>query len=273
MTPAGPPTHAGRLGLGRPASLRSAPAGLVGIVGVVALWQILGDTAFRASRAVPTPTAVIRQMVHDGWHFYWPNLQTTLAEAAKGWFWGNLLAIAAAMLFLVAPVFERPLLQLGVASYCLPPVAILPILAIVFSGETPKVILAALSVFFTTLIGTLVGLHSADPATLDLIRAYGGGPVTALVKVRVPASLPSLFAALCIAAPAAVLGAIIGEFIGGNRGLGVAMINSMQALDVARTWGIALAATAAAGVGYAATLVIGRVLTPWAPRQAPAGAR
>ena len=246
----------------------SAWAGAAGLIGVVILWQLVGATVFHQSQAVPTPTAVLRQMGKDGWSFYWPNLQTTLAEAMKGWFWGNLLAIGAAMLFVIAPVFERPLLQLGVASYCLPPVAILPIFAIVFSGETPKVVLAGMSVFFTTLIATLVGLRSADAAALDLVHAYGGGTTKKLIKVQLPASLPSMFAGLCIAAPAAVLGAIIGEFLGGNRGLGVAMINSMQALDIARTWGIALVATAAAGIGFVLTTLAGRLLTPWAPRGA-----
>ncbi|MBO0730149.1 MAG: ABC transporter permease subunit [Acidimicrobiaceae bacterium] len=243
-------------------------AGVGGLLGVIVLWQVLGATAFSGSHAVPTPTQVLSQMGKDGWSFYWPNLQTTLAEAAKGWFWGNVLGIAMAMLFLIAPVFERPLIQLGVASYCLPPVAILPIFAIVFSGETPKVLLAAMSVFFTTLIGTLVGLRSADAAALDVVHAYGGGAAKKLIKVRLPASLPSMFAGLCIAAPAAVLGAIIGEFLGGNRGLGVAMINSMQALDIARTWGLALVATVVAGAAYAVTTLAGRLLTPWAPRGA-----
>lgn len=237
----------------------------VGLVALLLLWELLGATVFHKSHAVPTPTAVVSKMVKDGWHFYWPNLQTTLAEAIKGWFWGNLLGIATAMLFLVAPLFERPLLQLGVASYCLPPVAILPTFAIVFTGETPKVVLAAMSVFFTTLIGTLVGLRSADPAALDVVYAYGGGRLKQLTKVRLRASLPSMFAGLCIAAPAAVLGAIIGEFLGGTQGLGVAMINSMQALEVARTWGIAIVATAAAGAGFGLTHLVGRLLTPWAP--------
>ena len=170
------------------------------------------------------------------------------------------------MLFLIAPIFERPLLQLGVVSYCLPIVAIGTIFAIVFGGDTPKVILAAMSVFFTTLIGMLVGLRSADPTTLDVITAYGGGAAKKLTKVRLWASLPSLFAALRIAAPAAVLGAIIGEYLGGDKGLGVAMINSEQALEVARTWGIALVATAVAGFGYGVTALVGRLVTPWAPR-------
>jgi ABC-type nitrate/sulfonate/bicarbonate transport system permease component len=239
---------------------------VVGIAGVLIIWQILGLTVFNKGHAVPTPIAVARQMVKDGWHLYWPNIKTTVTEAAKGWFWGNLLAIALACLILLGRAFEKPVLQLGVASYCLPPVAIGPIFVLAFRGDTPKVILAAMAVFFTTLIGMLIGLRSADTTSLDLVRAYGGGTRKQLTKVRLRASLPSLFAALRISAPAAVLGAIIGEYLGADKGLGVAMINSEQALDVSRTWGIALIATAIAGLGYAIIALVGRLLTPWAPR-------
>ena len=246
-----------------------APGWLVSAGGIVALllaWQILGATLFSKSGTVPTPTEILHQFQKDGFVFYWHNTTTTVGAAAKGWFWGNLLAIGLAVLVLVVPVFERPLVQLGVASYCLPVVAIGPVFAIVFNGETPKVVLAAMSVFFTTLIGALMGLHSADATSLDVVHAYGGGPVHKLLKVRLRASLPSLFAALRIAAPAAVLGAIIGEYLGAEKGLGVAMINAQQALEVSRTWGIALVATAAAGTVYAVTALVGRLLTPWAPR-------
>ena len=178
-------------------------------------------------------------------------------EGVKGFFWGNLVAIALALLILLVPVIEKPLVQLGVISYCLPIVAIGPILEVCFSGNQPKAILAAMACFFTTLIGMLVGLRSADPTSLDVIRAFGGSRYRALVKVRLKASLPSLFAALRIAAPAAVLGAIIGEYLGGTSGLGVAMINSEQSLNVARTWGIAFVATALAGVGYVVVALVG----------------
>jgi ABC-type nitrate/sulfonate/bicarbonate transport system permease component len=244
------------------------PTGLIGIVALLLFWELVAVIFFSSTRAVPTPTSVVSKISHDGWHFYWPNLRTTLSEATKGWFWGNALAILAAMLFLVAPLAERFLLQLGVASYCLPPVAILPVFAIVFTGQRPKVILAAMSVFFTTLIATLVGLRSADPTALDVVKAYGGGAVKQLTKVRLRASLPSMFAGLCIAAPAAILGAIIGEFLGGTEGVGVAMINSMQSLDTPRTWGLALVATGVAGAGYAVTSLVGRIVSPWAPRKA-----
>jgi ABC-type nitrate/sulfonate/bicarbonate transport system permease component len=245
------------------------PAWVFGVAGLVVLlvvWEILGRTVFADSRAVPPPTAILQQIVDDGWGFYWPNIETTLREAGKGWLWGNLIAIVLAIAFVQIPLVERALLQLALASYCLPVIAIGPVLAVLFSGDTPKVILAALSVIFTTLVGALVGLRSADRTSLDLIRAYGGGSWTQLWKVRLRASLPSLFAGLRIAAPAAMLGAIIGEYLGAESGLGVAMINSQQSLAVARTWGIALVATALSGAAYGLTALVGRLLTPWAAK-------
>jgi ABC-type nitrate/sulfonate/bicarbonate transport system permease component len=121
-------------------------------------------------------------------------------------------------------------------------------------------------VFFTTLVGALLGLRAADPLSLDVVRAFGGGRWSMLVKVRFRAALPATFAGLRIAAPAALLGAIIGEYLGGESGLGVAMINSQQALDVNRTWGIALVVTLLALIGYVLTEILARRLTPWASR-------
>jgi ABC-type nitrate/sulfonate/bicarbonate transport system permease component len=120
--------------------------------------------------------------------------------------------------------------------------------------------------FFTTLIGALVGLRSASASSIDLVTAYGGGQWAIMRKVRMKSSLPALFAGLRIAGPAAVLGAIIGEFIGGSEnGLGVALVAARANADSARVWGVALVATAVAGLGYALIALVGRLLTPWAP--------
>ncbi len=240
--------------------------GVLGSVGVLVVWQVAGMTLFTSSHVIPPPTAILQQMNHDGPSLYWNNLQQTFKEAAQGYLWGNALAIALAIAFVQIPLIERGLLRLAVASYCLPIIALGPILTILFSGDTPKVILAALSVFFTTLISMLVGLRSAEKTSLDVIHAYGGNSWTSLRKVRLTASLPSLFAGLRIAAPAAILGAIIGEYMGAESGLGVAMINSQQGLQVERTWAFALIATAMAGLAYGFTALVGRLLTPWAPR-------
>jgi ABC-type nitrate/sulfonate/bicarbonate transport system permease component len=240
--------------------------GAVGVVIVLGVWEVLGRTVFGPTGVVPPPTAILARMGQDGFAFYLPNALTTLREAGLGWLIGNAIAIVLAVAFVQIPLAERALMQLALASYCLPVIAIGPVLAVLFSKDTPKVILAALSVIFTTLIGMLVGLRQADKTSLDLVRAYGGGSWTQLWRVRLRACLPSTFAGLCIAAPAAMLGAIIGEYLGAENGLGVAMINSQQSLDVSRTWGIALVATALSGLAYGLTALVGRLLTPWAPR-------
>lgn len=242
--------------------------GTAGVLILLAVWETLGRTVFADTKAVPPPSAILTQLVDDGLEFYLPNVATTLREASLGWLYGNVIAIVLAVAFVQIPLVERALLQVALASYCLPVIAIGPVLAILFSDDTPKVILAALSVIFTTLIGTLVGLRDADQTSLEMIKAYGGNSWTQLWKVRLRACLPSMFAGLCIAAPAAMLGAIIGEYLGAESGLGVAMINSQQSFAVERTWGIALVATAISGAAYGLTALVGRLLTPWAPRVA-----
>ena len=235
-----------------------------GIALVFAAW-IVAAAALGIRKGIPQPWRVVGQFVTDV-HLYWPNVSTTLGEAWRGYLIGNIVAIVFGMLFVLIPVLEKALMQIAVATYCLPIVAVGPILQSTLEGDSPKVALVALSVFFTTLIGVLVGLRSADHTSLELVRAYGGGRMRELTKVRIRSALPSTFAGLQIAAPAAILGAIIGEYFGGERGLGIMMIASLQGFNVARTWGIAAVATALAGVGFVATSLLGRSLTSWAPR-------
>jgi len=239
-----------------------ALVGLFGALGVLLLWAILAITI--NTEAIPTPEGTIRQLFDDGWTFYGPNIVSTGWEALRGFFWGNLLAIALAVVVILAPPLERIVTQIGVVSYCLPVVAVGPILTVMLDGDTPIVAMAALLVFFTTLIGVLDGLRAADRTSLELVLAYGGGRWMQLLKVRLIAALPSSFAALKIAAPSAVLGAIIGEFLGRvDSGLGPAMVVAEQQLQTERTWGVALVAGALAATGYGVVALVARFAIPW----------
>ncbi|WP_396230866.1 ABC transporter permease [Frankia sp. EI5c] len=260
-------------GAGRRGSSRSSwVGGTVGVAGLVAVWWLLAVTLLDRGGVVPTPWEVVRALWVDR-VLMWRSARATVAIAAQGWAVGNGLAIGLAVLLFGVPVVERVLLQIGVASYCLPVIAIGPILTTVFDGSTPQKALAGISVFFTTLVGALLGLRAPDQASLDVVRACGGGIRHQMRYVRLRAALPSTFAALQIAAPAAVLGAIVGEFLGADRGLGIAMVHSQQALEVPRTWALAIVASAVAGLGYAVTALLARLLVPWAPRGNPGGAR
>lgn len=240
---------------------------LIGLGGLIGAWELAALLEFSGRHVIPTPQSVVVTIFHDPGYSVWVNLGITAHEAAFGWLWGNLVALLLAVLFILVPALEGPLLKLALASYCLPIIAIGPILTFVLHGDAPQSALAGLLVFFPSLVGVVVGLRSADRQSLDVIRACGGGAWTQLVKVRLRAALPSAFSGFQIAAPSAILGAIVGEFLGqqGN-GLGIMMIDAEQALNVDRTWGIALFCTLAAGAAYLIVGWVGRLVAPWAPR-------
>ncbi|AWS43024.1 ABC transporter permease [Streptosporangium sp. 'caverna'] len=248
---------------------RSPVAVALGVAGLLLIWVILAQI-FADLRVVPQPWAVLQAMWDDR-NIYSGNISTTLSEAAIGFFWGNVLAVALAGVFVQVPAVERLLLRIAVASYCVPLVAIAPILVVVLPDNAPKEALAGLSVFFTTLTAAVLGLRSADRSALDLIHSLGGGSFFILRKLRLLSALPSLFAGLKIAAPAALLGAIIGEYLGSSSGLGVMLVQAQSSFQVARTWAVALVISALAGLGYALVAIIARWLTPWAGRDVSVG--
>jgi ABC-type nitrate/sulfonate/bicarbonate transport system permease component len=238
--------------------------GVIGLVLLIAVWWLLAATVFHSAGSVPTPWAVLRQFREDGWDFYSTNAGVTLKGAGQGFLWGNGLALLVAVLVLLVPPLEAVATQLAVISYCMPLTAIGPIILVIFGGRAPTIFLASLSVFFTTLIGALLGLKAADQASLQLIEAYGGSRWHRLIKVQLIAALPNILSALKIAAPAAMLGAIIGEYLGGvDNGLGVALTVAQQQYVVPRTWALALVTGGLAGLGFAFFALIARFVTPW----------
>lgn len=264
-----------------PARGRGLPPWSVAVLGVVltlGVWWIGAATFLRgvgaadgaAGGAIPTPLAIARQIAADGAGFYWTNASVTLAEAARGYLGGNLAAILLAVVALLLPFAERLATQIAVVSYCLPIVAVGPIVFIVLgpprSGEPSgtAVALAAISVFFTTYVTVLAGFRTADRSALDVVTVAGGSRWHRLTKVQLVSALPGVFSALRIAAPAALLGAVLGEYVGGvDRGLGPAMVNAQQSLEIARVWAVALLSGGLAFLAYAVVGLVARVVTPW----------
>lgn len=254
--------------------------GVIGGIGLIALWWILAATVFAnvgpaGVQAIPTPPQVIASFVEDGWAFYARNFSVTLAEAGIGYLWGNGLALVLSAFVLIVPRLEGVVTQLAIITYCIPIVAIGP-LAVVLIGA-PKVgqpsgtavFLAALSCFFTTVVGALLGLKSADRASLDLVSVYGGTKFTQLVKVRVIAALPATLNALQIAVPAAFLGAVLGEFFGKVEvGAGAAMVIAQVSLNAPRVWALALASGAVALAGFGLVGLVARAIAPWSKGRA-----
>lgn len=250
-------------------SVRSLGTGAIGIVALVAVWWLAAATVLSGAR-IPTPGGVVATAVDDGWNFYALHFGMTLQEAAVGFLYGTVAGLLVASIVLLLPMTEAVLMQVAVVSYCVPLVAIAPVLFIVIGNPDEgqrsgtATALAALSVFFTTVVGAVLGLRSADRASLDVVRVFGGGPVRQLQKVRLVAALPSIFAALRIGAPAAFLGAILGEYVGGvQRGVALVLKIAQQNIDVEQAWAVGIGCALVAGTFYALFAVVGRLVTPW----------
>ncbi len=232
-----------------------------GIILLLLLWEVAGLNGWVAQGVLPAPSTVLLQMFIDRTQ-YWPHVWATARAAALGFVYGNLAALAVAMLILRWPRLEAWTAGINIAIFSVPPIAVVPVLLILLDANTERVVLAALAVYYPSLIAAILGLRSADARMVDLVHAYGGGAVAVLQWVRLRAGLPTILAGMRIAAPNAVLGAILGEFGSGLRwGLGSFLLGSMGRADPVRLWGIGLAATALAGTAYFATWVIARAVT------------
>lgn len=193
-------------------------------------------------------------------------LLATTQNAIAGFLWGNLAAVLMAALVILIPRTERVTSALALIVFCLPLVATGPILRVVFGpGDAPQVALAALAVYYTTYLSLIVGLRAMPQSWSDLMKIYGRGAISTLVTIRLRASLPYLFVGLQIAAPAAFLGAMIGEFTGAERGLGVLTLRAMRGLEVDATWALAAVSAVVAMLAYAAFGWLGRWLVGYAP--------
>lgn len=145
----------------------------------------------------------------------------TLLEITLGLICGVLLATVLGYLVARSRTLERALSPYLVASQAVPLVAIAPLLVIWFGpGVFSKVLICALIVFFPVLVNTVVGVRAVPPALHDLMRSYHAAPRDILVKLEVPAALPVFLGGLRIGATLSVIGAVVGELVGADSGLG-----------------------------------------------------
>lgn len=233
-------------------------AGLRNALILLILWEIIGQLGWVAGGALPPPSDILFRLWHDRGD-YPGHVLATLQASIAGFLIGNVVAVAAGVLFALSPPMLRLFRGINIAAFALPPIAIAPILALTMSGMAPRITLAALGVYFVTMTATVIGIAQADSRAEDVIRAYGGSRWKVLRLVQFRGAVPSILAGLRVAAPNAVLGAILAEFGGGGRwGLGTYLLGSLGRGEPDRLWGIGLIATLIAGLSYAGFALLSR---------------
>lgn len=229
------------------------------ILSLIVLWEYLARSAAGPIKVVPWPSAIVGAIIDKPW-IYLDAARPTVTAAMLGLALGTAFAWSMATLFARSRAAEEALYNLIVILHGLPFLAIIPLLVIwMGNGLAPKVTIAALATFFPVLVNATKGLKAADAAGLDLFRLLNSSWTQELFKLRVPTCLPYAFAGLKIAAPGAILGATIAEWIGSRFGLGAMILNAMFNFDVVTLWAMMLVCTIVALASFGFFVLLERL--------------
>jgi NitT/TauT family transport system permease protein len=215
------------------------------LVVIVVAWE-WGVPYFEVPNYVlPTPSSIVTAlwrgldaglMDRGG---YWLHTGVTLAEVLLGFVIGSGVGLILGTIISQFRILDATLRIYLIAIQSLPKVALAPIIVLWFGfGLTSKVVIICLLTFFPLLVNSMAGFKAVDPERLELMRALGANPWQIFWKVRLPSALPYIFAGLDMAAVFAVVGAIVGEFVGAQRGLGTLILSMNAQMDIAGTFSV-----------------------------------
>lgn len=212
-------------------SLYLIPPALL-LVALAIGWEVWTRVTNTPVYIVPAPSDILTRLFGD-LAFFARHGGITLVEALAGFALGSSVAFVGATVMAHSRIMERSLLPLAILVKVTPVVAVAPLFVIWFGfGSFPKILIAALITFFPVLVNGLTGLRSVSPDTLDFFRSLNASRKEIFLKLRVPGSLPYLFAAFRISIPLSVIGAVVGEWFSGDRGLGSVIIVAHNNLDM-----------------------------------------
>jgi NitT/TauT family transport system permease protein len=237
---------------------------LAGAATLLFVWWAL-VTVFNVKPFVaPAPQVVAVTLVQKS-AMLLTNLWPTMIEAVSGFVIGNLAAIAIATMFVHRKSMEMAFFPIVVLINSIPVVAKAPILVLLLgNGMAPKITIAAIVCFFPTLVNMVRGLEAVSPQALELMHVLSARKWEVFVRLRLPTSIPYLFSALKIAASTAVVGAIVGEWIGSQVGIGALIIQATYNFDSALLYATVICGSAFSVLFFLTIRMIERVCVRWA---------
>jgi NitT/TauT family transport system permease protein len=216
--------------------VKGAATALAVLAALFVVWEVAVRALAVKPVILPPPSAVFAELASDPlWYLRhaWYTLLVTLGGFAFALVFGVLLAIA----IVESRLLEKTIYALIVGLNSVPKVAVAPLFVIwLGTGAEPKIAIGFLIAVFAIVIDMVLGLKSVPPDILDLARALRGGRLATLWRIRFPCALPSLFAGMKVAISLALVGAIVGEFVSSQRGLGYVILSAQGTFDTARVF-------------------------------------
>ena len=208
---------------------------LISLAALVLVWHVSIEIFTIPDYLLPPPASVFSALYHgliSG--ELWPHIATTLGETLSGYAIGCSLAVLMGALLAESPTFERFFYPLLIGLQAMPKVALGPIILVWFGfGMASKVVLVALVCFFPLFVNTVNGIKRTDSELLDACRAFSASRMYLLLHVKLPAASGEIFSGLQIGVSLALIGAVVGEFLSAQQGLGYLIASASVSMSLA----------------------------------------
>jgi NitT/TauT family transport system permease protein len=229
-------------------------------VALVLAWYLFVKLGNVPRFVMPSPGATLDALLQPNYN-WWGNVLVTGTEIFAGYFLALVVGIALALVFTWSKPLESFFMPLLVSLNMIPKVALGPLIIVWFKyGVFPNSLMAFSICVFPILLTTARGLREIEPELLDLVRALKGSRWQLFTKVQLPGALPYIFAGMKVAAILAVAGAIVGEFLGSDKGLGYLMLQVQVTLDTPAMFMAVIMITLIGMVLYGLVLLLERWL-------------
>jgi len=237
------------------------------VISVLGISLIIWETAVRLLNIktfiLPAPSQVILELART-WPFFAEQSLYTIYVTITGFILAVVGGVVLAIAIVVSRFLERTLYTLLVALNSVPKVALAPLFVIwLGTGGAPKIAIAALIAVFPIVINTTLGLRAVDPEMVNLARSARASRRHIMMKIRFPNALPSVFAGAKVGISFALIGAIVGEFVAGERGLGYVILESQSTFNTPRAFGAILLLGVLGTIMFFVVELCERFLLPW----------
>ena len=236
---------------------------LVLTLALLALWELYVRAGQVSMQVLPSPTAVV-QALFNNWSVIYDNTLQTLLETVLGLTLAAPLGLLLAITLDISSWMRRAVYPLLITSQTIPIIALAPLLLIWIGYDIrPKLIVVTLYCFFPIAVATVDGLASAEPELIKLLQSMKATRWQVLHLVRLPGAMPAFFSGLRIAAAYSVIGAIFGEYVGAEKGLGIYMQKAANSFATINVFAAILVTTLLSLLLFGLVSLIERIALPW----------
>ena len=230
---------------------------------LLALWELYVRAGQVSAQVLPSPIAIV-QILMNNWSIIYDNTLQTLLETVLGLTLAALLGLLLAITLDISNWMRRAVYPLLITSQTIPIIALAPLLLIWIGYDIrPKLIVVTLYCFFPIAVATVDGLASAEPELIKLLHSMRATRWQILRLVRLPGAMPAFFSGLRIAAAYSVIGAIFGEYVGAEKGLGIYMQKAANSFATINVFAAILVTTILSLLLFGLVSLIERIALPW----------